>query len=246
MQNPFQKRNVIVTGGSRGLGREIALEFGRAGDRVVVNYQSDERSAAEVINEIVRSGGQAFQFKADVSLVEEVNSMFDETATRWDSIEVLVNNAGITSDRLLLKMGEQEWDSVLDTNLKGPFNTIRAMTRLMSGLRRGHIINIASIVGLQGREGQANYASAKAALIGLTKASAKELGTFNIQVNAVLPGYLPTRMGENVSPAVLERVLKENALNRVSDPAEVARFIYNLSFMKNVSGQVFNLDSRIL
>lgn len=246
MRETRQNRNVIVTGGSRGLGRAIALEFGRAGDRVVVNWQSDESSAAAVIDEIVQSGGQAFPFKADVRNAAEVNALFAETAARWGSIEVLVNNAGITSDRLLIKMGEPEWDAVLDTNLKGPFNTIRAMSGLMSGARRGHIINIASIVGLQGREGQANYASAKAALIGLTKACARELGSYNIQVNAVLPGYLPTLMGQQVPPAVVERVVKENALNRISDPTEVARFIFHLSLMKNVSGQVFNLDSRII
>ncbi len=246
MDEPFPKRNIIVTGASRGLGRAIALEFGGAGDRIAVNYKGDERGAAAVIDEIIQSGGQAFSFKADVRNAGEVDSMFGEIAARWGSVDVLVNNAGITSDHLLIKMDEQEWDAVLDTNLTGPFNAIRALSRLMSVVRHGHIINIASIVGVQGREGQANYACAKAGLIGLTKAAARELGPYNIQVNAVLPGYLPTAMGENVSAAVLDRVLKENILNRVSDAAEVARFIFTLSLMKNVSGQVFNLDSRIL
>jgi len=240
------KRIVIVTGGARGLGRNIALKFGKAGHRVVVNYVSHGRDAAAVVDEILRAGGEAVSFKADVRIAEEVATMIDETTERWGGLDVLVNNAGITKDRLILRLSEQDWDSVLDTNLRGAFHCIRAASRVMSGQREGHIVNISSIVGVQGREGQAPYAASKAGLIGLTKAAAKELGGFNIKVNAVLPGYLPTEMGESVSDAIQERVLHENALNRVSDPREVAEFIHHLSRMNNVSGQIFNLDSRIL
>jgi 3-oxoacyl-[acyl-carrier protein] reductase len=143
-------------------------------------------------------------------------------------------------------MTEKDWDDVVDTNLSGPFHCIRAAAQSMINQRSGHIINISSIVGLQGREGQANYSSAKAGLIGLTKAAARELGSFNIKVNVVLPGYLPTDMGSSISDTVHARILKENALGKASDPGEVADFIYHLSLMNNVSGQVFNLDSRIL
>lgn len=240
------KRVVIVTGGARGLGRNIALKFGKAGDRVVVNYVSHGQDAAAVVEEILRAGGEAVSCRADVRIAEEVGTMIDETTKRWGALDVLVNNAGITKDRLMLRLPEQDWDSVLDTNLTGAFHCIRAASRIMSNQREGHIVNISSIVGAQGREGQAPYAASKAGLIGLTKAAAKELGGFNIKVNAVLPGYLPTEMGGSISEAIHERVLHENALNRVSDPQEVAEFIHHLSRMNNVSGQIFNLDSRIL
>ena len=240
------KRVVIVTGGARGLGRNIALKFGKAGDRVVVNYVSHGREAAMVVDEILHAGGEAVSCRADVRIAEEVETMIDETTKRWGGLDVLVNNAGITKDRLMLRLPEQDWDSVLDTNLTGAFHCIRAASRIMSNQREGHIVNISSIVGAQGREGQAPYAASKAGLIGLTKAAAKELGGFNIKVNAVLPGYLPTAMGGSISEAIHERVLHENALNRVSDPQEVAEFIHHLSRMNNVSGQIFNLDSRIL
>jgi 3-oxoacyl-[acyl-carrier protein] reductase len=143
-------------------------------------------------------------------------------------------------------MTGEDWDDVVDTNLSGPFFCIRAAAHQMIKQRSGHIINISSIVGLQGREGQANYSSAKAGLIGLTRASAKELGSFDIMVNAVLPGYLATDMGSNISNAIHDRILKENALGKASDSREVADFIYHLSLMNHVSGQVFNLDSRIV
>ena len=240
------KRIVVVTGASRGLGREIAVRFGKAGDRVVVNYVLRAQDAAVVVNEIIRAGGEAVSFKADVTIAEEVNAMMGEKARRWGSVDILVNNAGITKDNLMLRLSEHDWDNVLDTNLKGAFHGIRAVSRIMLRQQEGHIINIASIVGIQGREGQAHYAASKAGLIGLTKAAAKELGRFNIKVNAVLPGYLRTEMAKKVSEAILARVLRENALSRVSDPKEVADFIHHLSRMRNVSGQTFNVDSRIL
>jgi 3-oxoacyl-[acyl-carrier protein] reductase len=240
------KRVVIVTGASRGLGRTIAVTFGKAGERVIVNYVSREQDARAVVGEITLNGGEAAAFKADVGIADEVDSLINEAVRRWGPVDVLVNNAGITKDSLMPRLAEQDWDNVLATNLKGAFHGIRAASRFMSKQRQGHIINISSIVGVQGREGQAHYAASKAGLIGLTKAAAKELGRFNIKVNAVLPGYLSTDMGEKVSGAVRDRVLWENALGRISDPQEVAEFVCHLSRMNNVSGQVFNLDSRIL
>ncbi len=244
MLHSARKRVIVVTGASRGLGKEIALKFGGAGDRVVVNFL--DRKGDAVADEIARSGGEAFPFRADVKSTDEVDAMFDQAISRWGGIDVVVNNAGITKDGLLLRMPEQDWDNVFETNLKGAFHAIRSASKIMMKQRRGHIINISSIVGVQGREGQANYSASKAGLIGLTKAAAKELGRFNIKVNAVLPGYVPTDMGGKVSDAVHDRILQDNALGRASDPAEVADFIYHLSLMNNVSGQVFNLDSRIV
>lgn len=246
MQNSVHKRVVIVTGASRGLGRELALTFGKAGERVVVNFLSSKRDAALVADEISLAGGEAVPFKADVRQMDEVEMMMNDAITRWGRIDVVVNNAGVTKDGLLLRMSEQDWDTVIDTNLKGAFHCIRSASNIMTNQNRGHIINIASIVGMQGREGQANYASSKAGLIGLTKAAAQELGHFNVQINAVLPGYIQSDMGDRVSEAVRDRILQQNALGRMSDPREVADFVLQLSRMKNVSGQVFNLDSRMV
>jgi 3-oxoacyl-[acyl-carrier protein] reductase len=240
------RRVVIVTGASRGLGRTIAVTFGKAGDRVMVNYVSREQDARAVVSEITLFGGEAAPFKADVGIADEVNALVNEAVKRWGAVDVLVNNAGITRDRLMPRLAEQDWDGVLATNLKGAFHGIRAASRLMSKQRQGHIINISSLVGVRGREGQAHYAASKAGLIGLTKTAARELGRFNIKVNAVLPGYLSTDMGEKVSHAVREQALKENVLGRIADPQEVAEFIFYLSRMNNVSGQVLNLDSRII
>ena len=169
-------RVVIVTGASRGLGSEIAAAFGKTGDRVVVNYLNNPEKAAEVADRIVKAGGEALPFKADVGCGQELEGMIAAACEKWGRIDVLVNNAGKTRDQLLLRMSEQDWDSVLETNLKGPFLCIRAVSRFMLQQGSGHIINIASLVGIQGREGQANYAASKAGLIGLTKAAAKELG----------------------------------------------------------------------
>jgi 3-oxoacyl-[acyl-carrier protein] reductase len=172
--------------------------------------------------------------------------MIDKTLQRWGKVDVLINNAGMTRDALAMRMNDEDWDSVMDTNLKGPFLCMRAVSRAMMKQRSGHIISIASIAGVRGREGQANYAASKAGLIGLTKSAAKELGSSNIQVNCVLPGYLPTDMGTAAPENVLAHVISETTLGRTSNSAEVAAFIYHLSLMKNVSGQVFNLDSRVL
>jgi 3-oxoacyl-[acyl-carrier protein] reductase len=246
MARSDRKRVIIVTGASRGLGREIALCFGRAGERIVVNFLSNERAARAVAYEISQNGGESIGYKADVKNPVEVDAMTRDTIERWGAVDVLINNAALNKDRIMLRMTEEDWEDVVHTNLTGPFQCIRAAAHHMIKQRSGHVINISSIVGLQGREGQANYSSAKAGLIGLTKASAKELGPFNIKVNAVLPGYLPTDMGSNISDVVHDLILKENALGKASDPRETADFIYHLSLMNNVSGQVFNLDSRIV
>jgi 3-oxoacyl-[acyl-carrier protein] reductase len=240
------KRVVVVTGASRGLGRQIALRFGRAGERVIVNYLRNESGALETVEEIAHAGGEAFSVRADVRVSTEVEAMVAGTVRRWGSIDVLVNNAGSTKDGLLLRMADESWNDVISANLTGPFHCIRAAAGAMMKHRRGQIVSIGSIVGIQGREGQANYAASKAGLMGLTRACARELGPYNIRVNAVLPGYLFTDMGRKASDAVLERVRRENALGRPSDPEEVAEFVYRLSMMENVSGQTFNLDSRII
>jgi len=239
-------RVIIVTGASRGLGRTIALRFGLAGARIVVNYRERHQEAVAVVERITEQGGQALSHQADVRQGAMVDAMIDVAMKQWGTVDVLVNNAGITRDGLAVRMSEQEWDDVLSTNLTGPFHCIRAVSRAMMRQRSGHIISLASLTGLQGRAGQANYSAAKAGLVGLTRSTAKELGRFNIKANAVLPGFLATEMGCSVSGAALDRIIEENSLGRSSTQEEVSDFIYHLSLMQHVSGQVFNLDSRIL
>jgi len=238
-------RVIIVTGASRGLGRTIALRFGLAGARVVINYLERQQDAVAAADSITKQGGEALTVQADVRQGTEVDAMIDAAMKRWGAVDVLVNNAGITRDGLAVRLSEQEWDDVVSTNLTGPFHCIRAVSRTMMHRRSGHIISLASLAGLQGRAGQANYSAAKAGLVGLTRSTANELGRFNIKVNAVLPGFLETEMGSSVSSPVLERIKAENALGRYSTQEEVADFIYHLSLMQHVSGQVFNMDSRI-
>lgn len=246
MQHSLERKTVIVTGASRGLGGEIALAFGRQGWRVAVNYLSSRDAAQKIADKISASGGEALAVRADVRIAADVERMISEVVDRWGRLDALVNNAAVTKDGLAVRMSEADWDSVIESNLKAPFLCIRAACRIMIRHKKGHIINISSISGVKGREGQANYSSSKAGLIGLTKAAALELGRFNIQVNAVLPGFMRTEMGGTISDKMLERIKAESCLGRFSEPAEVAGFIVHLCGMKSVSGQVFNLDSRII
>ncbi len=240
------ERVVIVTGASRGLGREIAFVFAEAGDKVVINFLDNEKEAILLADAASRTNGEAVLSRADIRVPRQVDKLIVETIARWGRIDVLICNAGVSKDGLMLRMSEQDWDTVMATNLHGAFYCIRSVSEIMMKRRQGHIITVSSIVGLQGREGQANYSASKSALIGLTKASAKELGRFNIKVNAVLPGYLATDMGNTISKSVHDNILGQNTLGRMSDSREVAAFIHHLSLMNNVSGQVFNLDSRII
>lgn len=240
------KRVVIVTGASRGLGREVALRFGRAGWAVVVDYFTGKEAARRVVEEIAAAGGEAFSFQADVADYRQVESMVTGMISRFGRVDVLVNNAGKTSGGLIARLTDEEWRSVMNTNLKGAFNTVKAVSKTMLKQRDGHIINVASILGTRGKAGQAAYSASKAGLIGLTKAAAVELAPRGIQVNAVLPGFMLTGMGSGASEKYREEALTDNLLKRFSEPAEVADFIFHLSGMKAVSGQVFNLDSRVM
>ncbi len=240
------RRIIIITGASRGLGRETALRFGRDGWVVAVNYLSGEDEAGKVADEINAAGGEAFPFRADVSDCAQAEAMAAETLARFGRIDVLVNNAGKTAGGLISKLTDDEWRSVMDTNLKGAFNAIRAVSKTMLRQRSGHIINVASILGVRGNAGQAAYSASKAGLIGLTKAAAVELAPRGIQVNVVLPGFMLTDMGAGASEKYRREALSDNLLKRFSEACEVADFIRHLTGMKAVSGQVFNLDSRSL
>lgn len=240
------KKVVLITGASRGLGRALALKFATAGFAVTVNYHQRNDAAQEVIQKIAEQGGEAIPYHADVRSPAEVSAMVKSVLEQWGSVDILINNAAITKDGILPRLRTVDWEETIATNLTGAFYTIREVSRYMIERRIGHIINITSWSGLKGRAGQSAYSASKAGLIGLTKSAATELGRFNIQVNAVLPGFMKTDMVQHLSESFTESIISANALRREQDIAEVAEFIYHLSLMKNVSGQVFNLDSRVI
>lgn len=234
-------RVVLITGGSSGLGRFVCRAFAEGGDRVIIHYHTNRKGAEEARKE----AGGALTYGADVTRCEEVDEMARWAERELGGPDVLVNNAGVVADGYVVHMGEEDWRSVLDVCLTGAFRCMRAFAPLLASRGGGHIINIASMIGVAGQAGAANYASAKAGLIGLTRSAARELAPANIRVNAVLPGWMPVGMGRGVPSGVTERILSENVLGRTSDPSEVARLVRFVSTLENVSGQIFNADSRI-
>lgn len=232
----------LITGSSRGLGKSVALAFSKKGHQVVIHYKDRKNEAEEVASRI----NDSFALKADVRDFNEVKTLVNEVINKWGRIDALINNAGITKEALLIKTSEKDFDDLVNTNLKGPFNFIRAVGRHMMKQKNGHIINISSFAGLKGKEGLSAYSASKAGLIGLTKTAAKELNRYNIMVNAVLPGYMLTDMGIEASDRAKERALKESLVKNYSEPDNVAEFICYLSGTTGITGQVFNLDSRIL
>lgn len=236
---------ILVTGASRGLGKEIAIAFGALKNYVVVNFKKSKQEAFYVTEEIIKAGGQSFAYQADVSKLSDVYKMVEQVIKKWKRIDVLINNAGIANDSLLIKMKQDSWNEVIATNLTGIFNCAKVVSRIMIKQKQGQIINISSLSGIKGRIGQSNYSASKSAVIGFTKSIAKELGQYNISVTAVLPGYMLTDMGMSAPQKVIDETIAENVLERLSQPKEIASFVVSLAGMKNISGQVFNLDSRI-
>ncbi len=232
----------LVTGSSRGLGKAIALTFGKKGYQVIVHYKDKSEEAADVASQIKGS----ITFKADARNFKEIKTLIDEIIKKWGRIDILVNNAGITKEALLLKTSNKDFDDMVATNLKGPFNFIRAVTPYMMKQKSGHIINISSIAGIKGKPGLSAYSASKAGLIGLTLTTAKELSRYNIMVNAVLPGYMLTDMGISSSNKAKEIALTDSLVKKFSEPDKVAEFICYLSGTSGITGQVFNLDSRII
>jgi 3-oxoacyl-[acyl-carrier protein] reductase len=230
----------LVTGGSRGLGKEIALTLAQKGYAVIVNYLTSERAAEEVVAE---AGGDSFSLQADVGDAAHVRRMFHLIEERCGRLDVVVNNAGITKDNLLVRQSEEDWDETIRTNLTGCFHVIHTSSPLMIKSGGGHIINVSSRSGLIGKTGQAAYSAAKAALLGVTRTAAAELATHNIRVNAVLPGYMMTEMGTTAGKAI-EAAREASLLKRLCDPVEVAAFIAFLVTTEGVTGQIFSLDSR--
>ncbi|HHY74592.1 MAG TPA: 3-oxoacyl-[acyl-carrier-protein] reductase [Bacillus bacterium] len=234
----------LVTGASRGIGREIALHLAASGAKVAVNYSGSEAKAKEVVEEIKANGGEAFAIQADIANADSVDAMVKEVITQFGSLDILVNNAGITRDNLLMRMKEEEWDAVINTNLKGVFLCTKAVTRQMMKQRKGRIINISSIVGVCGNPGQANYVAAKAGVIGLTKTTAKELSSRNITVNAVAPGFITTDMTDELPEDVKNEMLKQIPLARFGKPADIANIVRFLASDESgyITGQTIHVD----
>jgi 3-oxoacyl-[acyl-carrier protein] reductase len=241
-----QKPVVLVTGASRGIGRSIALEFGKNDHTVVINFLKEKEKALAVVETIVKNGGRARAVAADVSDAAAVRTLVGDIETNEGRLDVLVNNAGLTKNRSLMKMSDDEWEKVIATDLSGPFYVMREAAPLMAGNKGGAMINIGSIVGFRGAFGSANYAGAKAGLAGLTRSAAIELGRFNVRVNLVLPGFHLTDMGTGASDKYVEKARQDSVLGMTTDLDELARFVVFLSQARTVSGQVFNFDSRIL
>jgi len=232
----------IVTGASRGIGRAIALSLAAEGANVVVNYASSSSAAKEVVEEIEAAGGSAIAIPADVSDAAQVDTLVNAVVDKWKRIDVLVNNAGITRDALLLRMKLEDWQAAIDLNLTGVFLCTKAVSKIMLKQRSGRIINIASVAGQMGNPGQANYSAAKAGAIGFTKTVAKELASRGIIVNAVAPGFITTDMTSNIDS---EDILKYIPLSRYGKPEEVAgmvRFLAADPAAGYITGQVFNVD----
>jgi 3-oxoacyl-[acyl-carrier protein] reductase len=240
----LEGKKVLVTGASRGIGREIALEFARLGADVAVNYAGNETKANEVVDEIKLLGQDAIAIQCDVANSESVSEMVKKTIEHFGRLDILVNNAGITRDNLLMRMKESEWDDVINTNLKGVFLCTKAVTRQMMKQRSGRIINIASIVGVSGNAGQANYVAAKAGVIGLTKTAAKELASRGITVNAIAPGFISTDMTDELTEETQQLMLQQIPLARFGDPKDIASVAAFLASdaSQYMTGQTLHVD----
>ncbi|MCS1391529.1 MULTISPECIES: 3-oxoacyl-[acyl-carrier-protein] reductase [Lysinibacillus] len=234
----------VVTGASRGIGRAIALKLAEEGAKVVVNYSGSQAKAEEVVAMIQENGGEAIAVQASVSKTEEVTALMDAAVKTYGSLDILVNNAGITRDNLIMRMKEDEWDDVLNTNLKGVFLCTKAVTRQMMKQRAGRIINISSIVGVAGNAGQANYVAAKAGVIGLTKTTAKELASRNILVNAIAPGFIETEMTEQLPEDIKQGMLTQIPLAKLGQPEDIAKAVAFLASddANYMTGQTLHID----
>ncbi|XP_055829956.1 3-oxoacyl-[acyl-carrier-protein] reductase 4-like [Solanum dulcamara] len=236
---------VIVTGASRGIGKAIALALGKAGCKVLVNYARSSKEAEEVSKEIEACGGEALAFGGDVSKEEDVESMMKTVVDRWGTVDILINNAGITRDTLLMRMKKSQWQEVIELNLTGVFLCTQAAAKIMMKKKKGRIINISSVVGLVGNAGQANYSAAKAGVIGLTKSVAKEYASRNITVNAVAPGFIASDMTAQLSEDIEKKLLQSIPLGRYGQPEDVAGLVEFLALnpaASYITGQVLTID----
>jgi 3-oxoacyl-[acyl-carrier protein] reductase len=241
-------RVAVVTGSSRGIGRAIALKLASLGAKVVVNYYGSEDAAQEVVEEVESGGGEAIAVQADVKDAEQAKDLIGAALEAFGRLDILVNNVGITRDTLLMRMKEDDWDLVINTNLKGTFNCTKAAQRTMIRQRYGRIINITSVSGVAGQVGQANYSASKAGVIGFTKAVARELGTRSITVNAVAPGYVQTDQTADLPQELIDYILELTPLKRPGTAEEIANAVAFLASEEAsyVSGQVLGVDGGMM
>ena len=234
----------LVTGASRGIGRAIAVKLASEGAKVAVNYAGNTAKAEEVKAEIEKNGGEAVLVQADISDSEAVDAMIEKVTEAFGTIDILVNNAGITRDGLLMRMKEEDFDAVINTNLKGVFYCTKAVSKLMMKKRSGRIVNMASVVGLMGNAGQANYAAAKAGVIGFSKSAAKELAARGISVNVVAPGFIATDMTAAMTDKAKEATLAGIPMKRMGEPEDVANAVLFLvsDYASYITGQTVNVD----
>lgn len=238
------ERVALVTGAARGIGRAIALRLGASGAKVIVNYQRQAEAAAAVCEQIERAGGRAIAVQADVNERVAVDELVQRAVAWGGSLDILVNNAGVTRDTLLLRLSEDDWDAVLNTNLRGAYLVTRAALRHMWRQRYGRIVNISSVAGLVGNAGQANYAAAKAGLVGLTKATAREVASRGITVNVVAPGLIDVGMTAHLGAEQVQRFKEQIPLGRLGTAQEVAHAVVYLASddAAYITGQVLNVD----
>ncbi|MDR3708515.1 MAG: 3-oxoacyl-[acyl-carrier-protein] reductase [Capsulimonadaceae bacterium] len=237
-------KSALVTGGGTGIGKAICLELASQGAKVAVANRSSIAAAQAVADEIVAAGGQAIALQGNVALAADADNFIQQVLTSFGALDIVVNNAGTTRDTLLMRMSEDDWDTVLDTNLKGTFLITRAAIRPMMKARRGKIINISSVMGLVGNPGQANYSASKAGIIGFTRTVAKEVGSRGIQVNAVAPGFIETAMTDALKPELKDTVIKQIPAGRLGHPDDVAKVVAFLCSpaADYITGQTITVD----
>lgn len=243
-KNMLKEKVAVITGASRGIGKEIALTFAREGATVIVNYNGSKDAAEEVVAAIINENGKAEAYQCDIADFQKTAEMMDYIIKKYKRVDILVNNAGITKDNLLLKMSEEDFDRVIDTNLKGAFQCIKHVAKQMIKQRSGRIINISSVCGIIGNAGQANYCAAKAGMIGLTKSAARELATRGITVNAIAPGFIETDMTDVLSDTIKDEILTQIPMKRLGSVKDIAQMTAFLASEKAgyITGQVININ----
>lgn len=241
-------KTVIVTGGNTGIGKEICLQYGAKKNNVVVNYIFDEDAANDVVTHIENLGGKAIAVYGDVTKLDDCKNIIDKAVEEFQKIDVLINNSGITRDGLMMRMSEDDFDMVINVNLKGTWNMCKSVTRHMMKNRSGNIINISSVVGIMGNAGQANYVASKAGVIGLTKTLAKEFGARGVRVNAVAPGFIETKMTQVLTDEVREGYMAQVPLRNFGTPVDVANACIFLSSSKAsyITGQVLSVNGGMI
>jgi len=244
----FTNQTVVITGGNTGIGREIALSFAAKGANVVVNYIVNPEAAQDTLSHINNLGGQGLLVQGDVTKLEDCDNVIKQASKTFGKVDILINNSGITRDNLIMRMKEEDFDSVIDVNLKGTWNMCKSVTRHMMKNRQGRIINISSVVGIMGNAGQTNYVASKAGIIGLTKSLAKELGSRGITVNAVAPGFIETKMTDILPEDVKENYMKQIPLGKFGTPEDIANACAFLASKEAnyITGQVLSVNGGMI